>query len=1634
MAFSLMERLHRSPSVFLASLLVACGTAEQTPEKQEITVATQAAPLVTNNGRCTPPPVHSAPLPADWDRSPAEPGISAASKQLQCRGMWVTDMFDETPTLSTSNKVRHESGSCVGDGDRLTPGTNCALTTEPHHNPNGVLRADPCIAEQEHREYLIKYFEHPGSTIVRSRVTPGPLEFAGWWDSGQLREIEDKDGAGTGRYRASIRRTCEVEIHFVMDTAPRQVFIEIQRDSAGNLANSKEAAWNAVGGDTFIEHNINPNETTYWYCSTGEWAPPYFRDVGYPESSIAASRVTVMENRYETLRDEGLTTPKRIVLPESSDILRIRNEGMEAIAEVMVLHAEAYAQELTSSTADLTLESIDRMYRDHDQSGFTCGKTLSDIPQSCASMNAQAWRMKRCVRMASDHVSTQAFDVANRQLWSNCFSLFTELGARDTSSCSADYDDYFDVLREVRDTILTRFFRNYTEQMQALNREIIVTTDDNMRQQLREERVNALTTYFALLNDVYEVMAQIKSGEELDAEVLRMVNFFFDAIATYRDNREALEDMLASNGEIDPTRPHESLLPWLPPNDEDGNPTYTLDGINSLDNGQAIIALAGAAVDQDILMAALGGFSGDPLNAHLLLPVYGEVLSGLSVDFLVYGHDVGCVINSWNQFVAPALNGTPATLPANENWPFGCKGQNGPQYTPLAKMYSMIAGLSAHTRLQDALNIDPSLDVNGWDATFDFILQHGQPLYDAIAQYGGNPATQQGDLSGVIFEALPPSVYRFFDNVSTARAHAETFDQRGLLRYGGGSRLLTGLTLDKRQQIIGAVTQRVAELRNRLDDYDVNVQNLLREFIDQNANQLRIDDVERAREEEILLLDEKLKVLYANLGALAKPNPFDDLMERVVEVGGIFNGFSYFTLPPSLILNPTADDAAFRSGQDDLTQFAIDLDGQGKMKHEVLANNVVSISASGLWAPDCAISRTGRYNSYSVSIGTGGRLTGSAGYTMSTSFSGANADTNWESSSHTRTEGENWSLCASGGLSLFGNGVVAQGCFTGAEEWTDASGDRTERSRTQSWDASFVSGIRLSGTPFPDAPAGSLVAVVMPKNQTSSRLYREIFVVRPPITSIPVSQDSDIYLVVNDIGGCVNRNTTDALTVTIQDVVDAETVAEALLTSVAEARDYIRNEAAGIVERRFLGAGERSRIATEARLVASSHKPEAGTPGLVANDYPPALQLIFDAMVQHELQRLEYLVRVTELSDEVDRSLRDLNGIERDLRTYRENSLYLSTIPAWSMRRLASNHMFYHATTLGDLTRHGLIPILDLWYPEVLEDAFALNSANQPVNPTVYNALQDLLNLTPTSSPRNAAGAILVASEFLANELDIASVWGSVTGRSPIKEVVVSFPRPQGANPSSPFPVIQTQFNKADMVRSNQVWTALDRWQTQFDEIAQQYNQGAITAQQANTLADNLSVRLPLQIVPEDIYASNGPSILSCSRQNPVVHRMAIGFVRNGAPTANCSANNVDYTSQGDVSPRQPFVGEMGIKEYTLDNPQWRNVETAVVYGTESTIKNEMIAALNGQSCGSSARSPNSGAEAEGVSPFTEFYFTLSGRTLGREFGLVPPRNGLGELNLPFQEATELVVLLEVESEGLRRAASLSPTIVPTCP
>ncbi len=520
------------------------------------------------------------------------------------------------------------------------------------------------------------------------------------------------------------------------------------------------------------------------------------------------------------------------------------------------------------------------------------------------------------------------------------------------------------------------------------------------------------------------------------------------------------------------------------------------------------------------------------------------------------------------------------------------------------------------------------------------------------------------------------------------------------------------------------------------------------------------------------------------------------------------------------------------------------------------------------------------------------------------------------------------------------------------------SGTRTTKSQSSSignekrLTATFSTGLNLSNTPFPMAPAGSLLlAAVKPGTSVAVPIISsEGFPQQPlfdahvvyPTSSFIFDKDADLYLFVNDKSGCANLAQGN-LTVDITKTVPVATLIKVLSQSIADTLTKLRESQKKILMQGTIPSNEYALLRDQATQILAANY------GQDINLFHPLLRNSFDTWVTNELASLERKSIMINL----ERKMRDIEieetSILFEMQNAEQQARLLEMMTQWDLQNLTAPDLRVALETYINFMNTYFYPVLDLRYPDTLKEFVKAET-----NPS--HSLDNLLKVDPLTSLGKMAYLVKNMATVLQNKV----LLGDFGANAKRVRIGIAFPRIVNANdPMGYLKLKSVNPNRADQLLKYYEEQILHNYKIDKFEVVSDDRAALAWSRAINGELSQFIIK------PKDIYSPNGgKNMLICNDLSPVIESMTMLTVTRGDIYNTCK-EQTPIRIKGWTSPEVLFTDAYSTKSYSISNSIWTGVNVNVYRGPEQL----------GQNALKDCEAPNE--VANGLSPFTTFTFDM---------------------------------------------------------
>jgi hypothetical protein len=496
--------------------------------------------------------------------------------------------------------------------------------------------------------------------------------------------------------------------------------------------------------------------------------------------------------------------------------------------------------------------------------------------------------------------------------------------------------------------------------------------------------------------------------------------------------------------------------------------------------------------------------------------------------------------------------------------------------------------------------------------------------------------------------------------------------------------------------------------------------------------------------------------------------------------------------------------------------------------------------------------------------------------------------------------------------------------------------------------ATFSSGLRLRTTPYPEAPAGSLVAVITRKGVTGAAsdppeldirvVHRDDVIVAttpPPLAGWPDDGAIEVHFVVNDRatlpdGTPCPRPPASALQVELVNSTPLASVAQAVGAAMSTTLNAIDAAAPAVIAQGELSGNEVSALRSDAWVRVQQRLPN----GIGLQGIPPELRQLFDSFIERQIASIARRAQRDALRRQLFQLSLQIDAIRSQQRFTADQDRLLHLIPRWRLRDLAGVKLATSASSVSEALTSYAAPIFELRDPSSLTNfrsQMATQAGNITDNLQITAPYEDTLD-NLVSFARAAATAI-GSAQF---ELPSAQR----------RTIIIAIPRPTGPGHAA--------------------WTG--PWRTVSPPTAQAF-WDSVTDAQNNLLSSAATASITLS--PADVYTGpGGASNLSCMDLAPVVRHAGFYFATESRPAVLGPTGVEIVTTAATTSPVWfPLVGHT--TSFEFNDPLGIPMRVRALNGNTIAVLGDGAGNANFSSW------PADLDAGAGISPFTSFHLDM---------------------------------------------------------
>ncbi|MGN6107143.1 MAG: FG-GAP repeat domain-containing protein, partial [Kofleriaceae bacterium] len=439
-----------------------------------------------------------------------------------------------------------------------------------------------------------------------------------------------------------------------------------------------------------------------------------------------------------------------------------------------------------------------------------------------------------------------------------------------------------------------------------------------------------------------------------------------------------------------------------------------------------------------------------PLRSLPLLALLGDALKPLvdDLDGLAIYHDIACQFRDCRE---PTTN------------------------TPSRNAWNILAALEAPS-LDAAVSANP-FALGGWKPVFSTLKDKQSTLSEAVADAVSGP----GGLAGATAEAnVHPLARPLWLLHRHARAFHDHYEATGTFESSAENRLYGSLLKEPQQDVVNALRVRANTLENTVAQYRSGLIAAVQAQLVVMNTGAQITNLKNQRLRKATEMTQKA----ANAEGLRASGEdaaraFGSLAASFADVQAALDEGAVVQVGDTKSFSLDGRSGKFTVSRDPAAVAAHTFsDPAGPLE----AGDMLLVQTSGAWTPTCSIStKKWLYDEHgnAAAADLSDAVIGPDGYSLSVSASGVKAHSTANSRGVTESVGVSFKLCADDGLIGKVIGLKPELCIhndtTASVSKTWSSSVGTESRNT----AAFATGLRLDDTPFPEAPVGSLLVVLV---------------------------------------------------------------------------------------------------------------------------------------------------------------------------------------------------------------------------------------------------------------------------------------------------------------------------------------------------------------------------------------------------------------------------------------------------------------------------------------------------------------------------------------------------------------------------
>lgn len=577
-------------------------------------------------------------------------------------------------------------------------------------------------------------------------------------------------------------------------------------------------------------------------------------------------------------------------------------------------------------------------------------------------------------------------------------------------------------------------------------------------------------------------------------------------------------------------------------------------------------------------------------------------------------------------------------------------------------------------------------------------------------------------VKAINLEKIPDYLKGWVSFIQTQEFRYEAYQKTGLF----SSRPANIIAFDLSKETFNKISSFTKKITDDLDSKIKGIEQVKNNHLSQLID--RLNDQETLR---ILDLDAKGKqfdfgILSAELDSLKESiiddsERFSKYLNQITRMkdndASIFNN-EKLKINSQAVLSLSGQNSKFNGTSTNVGDIAV---SEGIIASESGAG-IVHLQVSGNWSPTCALEKSG------MRKGNSPTLVGPEGYQINFSGESAEIVSKSKTKSITNYEDANFSvsLCLSANGEILGNGPSAKACANytkGQRKESTESESKTDQTSFRNV-ASFASGLHLPDTPYPNAPAGSLLAVISNSDTKSIESAKSIQVVGRQ-ASIILEQREKLYLVVNDCNEG-QESVSQKLNVDVSSSVPASQLAEqflgAMLNAIKTTESDFSKNALKLFETGYATPGDLNLLKSNLIAELAIEKPENDSVSF------NSLMSLYNNWVDQWVNQIERKIEIIRLEQQLTRLAFDLDRLDVrtqfiEKRSSLKDQLIQMTLSNYDLH-IIGRHLSKTISYANDI----FLPVIHIHFPDLLSNISGEDIDNLR-NISIYS---DILTLSET--------------------------------------------------------------------------------------------------------------------------------------------------------------------------------------------------------------------------------------------------------------------------------------------------------------